>query len=531
MRWSLTSALCCLVALPALSNTLGDFDGDGKHDVLLRMTLSPGSDVDRAAGAWAVHLMDGATVRTGAGGTTEVTQDWAWRLAGIGDFNGDGKSDLMLRHFDGRFSLQAMNGRQMIAAESGSVDIDAGLDWHVEGIGDFDGDGNDDMLLRSTERRWRIYAMDGRRVATRRAANLTRNRLWDVQGIGDLNGDGKDDVVLRRRSSGGWYAYLMDGHRFAKRGGLRLTTRATWRFAGMGDLNGDGKDDMLLRREDGPWYYYPMNGLQVRSGRGYADLSTNLDWHLAGVGDLDGDGRTDVLLRHVNGGWHFQAMNGRNPIVGRGARSPLTASRAWRVARPSPRIPPPPIDRDAATMNEFADAWREPEFGLNPGLSEMNAHWAYARGLTGEGETVGMVDTGLYALHGDRRSNRRCRRIAIDHRAPDSCRQRRRAGPRRRRIRRGGYNGAVFGGGAGQGGGGLGGLAQALARRGRGAQRRSYRSQFGAGGNAGHRVRDQRSRCRRVHRGIYPDWLRSLRLHIRLVRGRRFGGRRHPTTP
>ena len=399
MRWYLTSVLCCLAALPALSNTLGDFDGDGKRDVLLRMTLSPGSDMDRAAGAWAVHLMDGATVRTGASGATEVTQDWAWRLAGIGDFNGDGKSDLMLRHFDGRFSLQAMNGRHPIAAESGGVDIDAGLDWRVEGIGDFDGDGKDDVLLRNAQRRWQIHAMDGHRVATRRVANLTRNPWWDVQGMGDLNGDGKDDVVLRRPDNGRWYAYLMNGHLVAERGVLPLTSRTTWGLASLGDLNGDGKDDVLLRREDGPWYYYPMDGLRVRPGRGYAGLSTNLDWRLAGVGDLDGDDRADVLLRHVNGRWHFQAMNGRKPIVGRGSRSPLTASRAWRVARPSPRIPPPPIDRDTATMNEFADAWRQPEFGFNPGLSEMNAHWAYARGLTGEGETVGMVDTGLYALH------------------------------------------------------------------------------------------------------------------------------------
>ena len=62
-------------------------------------------------------------------------------------------------------------------------------------------------------------------------------------------------------------------------------------------------------------------------------------------------------------------------------------------------VPPPPLPRDPANLADLADAYRTAEFANNPGLYEMNAHWAYARGVTGAGESIGMTDTSLYAAH------------------------------------------------------------------------------------------------------------------------------------
>ena len=61
--------------------------------------------------------------------------------------------------------------------------------------------------------------------------------------------------------------------------------------------------------------------------------------------------------------------------------------------------PPPPALNDPLNLEALANEQRTVEFSKNPGLYDMNAHWAYARGLTGAGESIGMLDTGLYAIH------------------------------------------------------------------------------------------------------------------------------------
>ena len=77
---------------------------------------------------------------------------------------------------------------------------------------------------------------------------------------------------------------------------------------------------------------------------------------------------------------------------GRGAGPP-------DVVTPGDGAPPPPLAPDPGNLARLADGFRSAEFARNPSLYYMNAHWAYARGVDGSGETTGMVDTGLYAAH------------------------------------------------------------------------------------------------------------------------------------
>ena len=61
--------------------------------------------------------------------------------------------------------------------------------------------------------------------------------------------------------------------------------------------------------------------------------------------------------------------------------------------------PPPPLAADPIDLASLAEDRRDAEFAANPSLYHMNAHWAYARGVDGTGETTGIVDSGLYAAH------------------------------------------------------------------------------------------------------------------------------------
>ena len=305
--------------------SLGDLNGDGRDDVLLRHT----------DGRWYYYPMNGRRYSRGHG-LAEISRDQDRQFAGIGDLDGDGKDDVLLRQRSGgRWLYYAMNGRLSISSRRGPANLTPDTNWRFAGIGDLNGDGRDDVLLRHTDGRWYYYPMNGRRYSTGRGrAGITRDTDWQFAGIGDLDGDGRDDVLLRHRTDGRWLYYAMNGRESisSRRGPANLTRDTNWQFAGIGDLNGDGRDDVLLRHTNGRWYYYPMNGRRYLSGQnGLAEVSRDLDRQLAGIGDLNGDGRDDILLRgRSDGRWYYYPMNGRRSLTGRGLAN-LTPNLDWRV--------------------------------------------------------------------------------------------------------------------------------------------------------------------------------------------------------
>ena len=296
--------------------SLGDFDGDGNDDVLLR----------HDDGRWHFYPMDGGAVLAGSGAVS-LTADLAWQVAGIGDFNGDGRADVLLRHKGGRWRFHPMDGGAVLDG-GGAASLTADLAWQVAGVGDFDGDGNDDVLLRKTDGRWYFYPMDGRTVlAGRGTASLPADLAWQLAGVGDFDGDGKADVLLRH-DDGRWRFYPMDGRAvLAGSGAASLTADLAWQVAGVGDFDGDGRADVLLRHEDGRWHFYPMDGRAVRSGSGAVNLTADTATAVVGVGDMNGDGRADVLARDTDGNWHYYALDGRR--VSASGAAALTSDVAW----------------------------------------------------------------------------------------------------------------------------------------------------------------------------------------------------------
>ena len=234
----------------------------------------------------------------------------------LGDFNGDGKSDVLLRHDEGRWRVHLMD--RASAGPGLPVRMTSKLEWYWMGTGDFNGDGSDDVMLRRDDGVWVYYPLNGPQViATERGwANLTRNLDWRIVGVADFNDDGRDDILMRR-NDGAWIYYPMNGKRVIadERGWVNLPRDPDWRMAGVGDFDGDGRDDVLLRHVAvGTWRYYAMNGRRVVVEQPPTALvPQDQNWRFAGIGDFDGDARDDVLLRHTSGRWRHHDIAGATP--------------------------------------------------------------------------------------------------------------------------------------------------------------------------------------------------------------------------
>src|SRR5881392_3830045 len=259
LRAGLTAATICLAissanALPPCAPM--DFDGDCKSDVLWR---------NSATGEDYVWLMNGLTITRG--GSLTTVDDPAWQIQGTGDFDGDGKADILWRNaVTGENYIWLMNGLSI--ASSGSVNfVDPASGWQVQGIGDFDGDGRDDILWRnlSTGENY-IYLMNGWAIASGGLIRTVADQAWQVKGIGDFDGDGRADILWRNSSTGQNYIYAMNGLTIASEDYLRTVADQAWQVKGIGDFDGDGKADILWRNTaTGEDYAYFMNGSVIAS--------------------------------------------------------------------------------------------------------------------------------------------------------------------------------------------------------------------------------------------------------------------------
>jgi hypothetical protein len=72
-----------------------------------------------------------------------------WQVAGVGDFNGDNRDDILWRSEAGELSdwLGTANGGFTDNAANAWSAVPTV--WHVAGVGDFKGDHRDDILWRS----------------------------------------------------------------------------------------------------------------------------------------------------------------------------------------------------------------------------------------------------------------------------------------------------------------------------------------------------------------------------------------------
>ncbi len=274
----------------------GDINGDGRADVLWR-------NDNGALTNW-LGRADGGFSGNDQAAFHNVPR--SLKVAGVADFNGDGRNDILWRGADG--ALTNWLGR----ADGGFTGNDQAafhkvpVAWKVAGAGDFNGDGRDDVLWRHDNgalTNW-LGGADGGFTGNDAAASFAGiPTSLKVAALADFNGDGRDDI-LWRHDNGALTNWLgrADGGFSGNDAAAFHNVPTSWKVAGAGDFNGDGRDDISWRNDNGAmtnWLGRADGGFLGNDQAAFHNVPTSLK--VAGVADYNGDGRDDILWRHDNG--------------------------------------------------------------------------------------------------------------------------------------------------------------------------------------------------------------------------------------
>lgn len=326
----------------------GDINGDGYSDVIIgAVAYDDGALINEGA----AFIYQGSVAGLSAAPySTLVNADQSdaglgCSVAGAGDVNGDGYSDVMAGAYSYDDGVNTNEGRAFVyqgsasglslvanwSAESNQVDARLGR-W-VASAGDVNGDGYGDVIISAPALdngqadEGRVYVYHGSATGLPASPNWTAESNQASASLGsaaasagDVNGDGYGDVIVGA-------PYYSNGQNFEGRAyvyhgsATGLSTTASWTaesnqdmaqlgasVSSAGDVNGDGYGDVIVGvpyYDNTPVdegvafiYYGSATGLSTTASWTAESNQTNSSFGavVAGAGDVNGDGYGDVII-------------------------------------------------------------------------------------------------------------------------------------------------------------------------------------------------------------------------------------------
>jgi hypothetical protein len=236
-----------------------DFDGDSLLDLLFQ-------DLDGFLAFWSI---DGATLKSSDYLNPKNVTDKNYRLAGTGDFNGDGKMDLLFQHSDGTLAVWLMDRTRMTSAVFLNPSNPGDRNWKVVGTGDINRDGKVDLVFQHTDGTLVVWYMNGTALSssTLISPKTPGDVNWKLVGVADLTSDGNQDLIFQHTDAT-LASWALDGAKLKEGGALLLNPSrpddARWRVVAVSDHRKGGDVDIFFQHADGSLVVWHMNQVILR---------------------------------------------------------------------------------------------------------------------------------------------------------------------------------------------------------------------------------------------------------------------------
>lgn len=218
--------------------TSGDYNGDGRVDVVMRngTTMQMWLGNGNAFGVQAFRAYPGG-----------------WNLVASADIDADKRSDLLwFNPTTSQLAYWVLNGTTLV--RSSALAVASG--YSPLTTGDYNGDGRIDILWRHTSGALQLWTGNGNSFTTAAAGTFPAG--WTSIGSGDVNADGKSDLL--------WYHPTQQKFAYWLRNGATTTASgaqlvpAGYTPLANGDFNGDRQIDLDWKPASGAMLFWLRSG-------------------------------------------------------------------------------------------------------------------------------------------------------------------------------------------------------------------------------------------------------------------------------
>lgn len=324
----------------------GDVNNDGFDDIVGGAFLyDNGSTNEGRAYLYLGSIIGPATTPSWTAEINQANAQFGFRVAGVGDVNGDGYDDVMIgaNKYDnlqtdkGKVYLYYGNALGLNTTSSWTYEVNQismQLGEVISGAGDVNGDGFSDVILGAPKYNTGLTDVGKTFIFHGSGTGLPTDPNWTMTGFtssgklgisatsaGDINNDGYDDIIYGEEEY--TFGESEEGKVYLHYGSpIGVSLFEDWSFesnqayahlgnalTGAGDMNADGFDDFIVAAKDFDESAFKLNTGAIYLFYGKSGELFGPDWveygsysgdifglRLCGGGDVNMDGFDDILI-------------------------------------------------------------------------------------------------------------------------------------------------------------------------------------------------------------------------------------------